>query len=105
MAGFTDVVKIINRMPEELAEAMRGKLCTEPESVEKEVLSWAKDNPEPRYPTWAEWLCEVGVSRVSSYQYGKVIYIRTRKFYEEMDAETAKLLGVEPKAQHKPEVK
>lgn len=98
MATFVEIIQTINRMPEELANVMRERMAAAPEDVEKDVLAWGKANPEPRYPTWAEWLCEVGVSRISSYEDGKVVYSRTRKYYEEMDADTAKALGIAPKA-------
>lgn len=97
MMNFIDTIKTINRMPEVLAAEQYEAMKSDPEAVEREVVAWAKDNPEPRYPTWGEWLCEMGVSRVSSYEDGKVVYSRTRKFYEEMDAATAVKLGVEPK--------
>lgn len=29
-------------------------------SMEEIVMSWAVENPEPVYPSWAEWLLEVG---------------------------------------------
>lgn len=98
MAGFVEINQTINRMPAERAEQLRWAMADDPEAVEREVLAWAKDHPAPRYPTWAEWLCEMGVSRISSYEEGKVVYSRCRKFYEEMDEATAKALGIEPKA-------
>lgn len=101
MASFVDIIHIINRMPLELSNVMRERMAAAPEDVEKDVLAWGKANPEPRYPTWAEWLCEVGVSRISSYEDGKVVYSRTRKYYEEMDADTAKALGISPKPAQK----
>jgi len=97
MMNFGEIIKTINRMPANKAAEMFQRMTADPEAVECEVAAWAKDNPEPRYPTWGEWLCEMGVSRVSSYEDGKVVYSRTRKFYEEMDAATAVKLGVEPK--------
>ena len=97
MAGFVEINQTINRMPAERAEQLRQLMASEPEAVEREVLAWAKDHPAPRYPTWAEWLCEMGVSRISSYEEGKVVYSRCRKFYEEMDEATAKALGIAPK--------
>lgn len=96
MTNFGKIIKTINRMPEALAAEQYGAMKSDPEAVEKRVLEWAKDNPEPRYPTWGEWLCEVGVSRISSYEDGRPIYSRTRKFYEEMDAATAQALGISP---------
>ena len=98
MAEFVDIVSTIRRMPDELAAEMHRRLVEAPEDVERETLRWMKENPEPQYPTWGEWLCEVGVSRISSYQDNRPIYSRTKKFYEPMDAETAQKLGIEPTA-------
>ena len=98
MTNFGEIIKTINRMPEALAAEQYEAMKSDPEAVEKRVLEWAKDNPEPRYPTWGEWLCEMGVSRISSYEGDKIVYSCTRKFYEEMDAATAQALGIEPKA-------
>ena len=95
---FSEIIRTINRMPEERAVLLLKRMREDPEGVERDVTAWAKENPAPRYPTWGEWLCEVGVSRVSSHEEGRPIYSRTRKFYEEMDAATAKALGIEPKA-------
>lgn len=94
---FGEIIKTINRMPEDMVSGYIERMRTEPDAVEREVEAWAKDNPAPRYPTWGEWLCDVGVSRISSYEGDKVVYSRTRKFYEEMDAATAKSLGISPK--------
>jgi len=98
---FAEIIKTINRMPAEIATKIQERMRSDPDGVERDVAAWAKDNPAPRYPTWGEWLCEVGVSRISSYEHDKPIFSRTRKFYEEMDPATAKMLGIEPKpAQH-----
>lgn len=95
---FNEIIMTIKRMPEENAASLLKRMLEDPEGVESDVTAWAKENPVPRYPTWGEWLCEVGVSRISSYEDGRPLYSRTRKFYEEMDAATAKALGIEPKA-------
>ena len=98
MASFTEVISTIRRMPDDLAAQMIVRMTNETEAVEREVQAWAKDNPKPRYPSWSEWLCEMVVSRISSFEDGKVVYSRCRKFYEEMDRATAERLGIEPKA-------
>ena len=96
MAQFTEITKIISRMPEEMAADFCARIIKDAEGVERAAQAWAKEHPEPHFPTWAEWLCEMGVSRISSYEDNKIIYSRTRKYYEEMDADTAKRLGIEP---------
>ena len=30
------------------------------DQCEQEVLNWAKEHPEQRYPTWYDWLFEIG---------------------------------------------
>ena len=35
----------------------------------EEVMQWAKENPEPKYPTWGEWLVEQGVVTDMKYWY------------------------------------
>lgn len=30
-------------------------------NIEKEVMAWAAENPEPVYPTWREWLIKLGI--------------------------------------------
>lgn len=39
-------------------EAVRcsdGKWAVTPEEAEADIMQWAADHPEPRYPTWKEW--------------------------------------------------
>lgn len=31
------------------------------ENAEAVIMEWAKENPEPVYPTWVEWLVDSGV--------------------------------------------
>lgn len=33
--------------------------------IEEKVKAWAAENPEPQYPTWVEWLEEMGLTRRS----------------------------------------
>lgn len=30
-------------------------MCAYPDIVEKLIMKWAAENPEPKYPTWIEW--------------------------------------------------
>lgn len=32
-----------------------------PEFIERDVMSWAAEHPEPVYPTWGEWFAEMGL--------------------------------------------
>ena len=77
------------------------------ERLEKMVLSWADEHPEPVYPTWAEWLAKNDILEVtcramstttasSSTQY--IETVRTLpQFYRPIPADIAEKLGIEPK--------
>lgn len=56
------------------------------EEVEQTVTEWAKKNPEPVYPTWAEYLMHI---------YQDVSY--SRILGETIPADIAEKLGVAPK--------
>ena len=60
---------------------MNWELKDMPE-IERIVMDWAEKNPEPRYPTWTEWLCEY-------YRHGGDL----RK---PIPADIAKKLGIKP---------
>ena len=34
--------------------------------VERKVSAWAAEHPEPRYPTWGEWLIKQGVLKAGT---------------------------------------
>ena len=48
--------------------------------IERIIMDWAAANPEPRCPTWAEWLRMLGVVRLS----------------DMIPADIAKKLGIKP---------
>lgn len=101
MSNFTEIIKVINRMPPEMATEMRQRMTANPEEVESTVRQWDRENPIPRYPTWAEWLCEMGVSKVVEDENGRSKFVRTRKYYSDMDAAVADKLGIKPKMNEK----
>ena len=35
--------------------AHTGELAVPPEKLEADIMQWAAEHPEPRYPTWDEW--------------------------------------------------
>ena len=67
MAEFQEVMKQAKRMCEANCEECPlshtvGNICPiavtgndEIAEIERIVMGWAKENPEPRYPTWKEW--------------------------------------------------
>lgn len=60
--------------------------------LELEVMEWAKEHPEPLYPTWWEFLCENGVLNGKECQ-GRLI--RT-KLAKGISKEIAEKLGLKP---------
>lgn len=69
-------------------------------NIEKEVMSWAAEHPEPVYPTWKEWLEEqrVVVHFDSVSEKGtKVKWELTNKSNCRIPADIAEKLGIEPK--------
>ena len=40
-----------------------GSFIDNSENIEREIMQWAAANPEPVYPTWAEWILKVGAAR------------------------------------------
>ena len=61
--------------------------------VENLVTAWAKENPEPVYPTWWSWLINEGVIEKGSTYTGAFDQLKTKS----IPADIAEKLGVEPK--------
>lgn len=76
-------------------------------NIEKEVMTWAAEHPEPVYPTWGEWLQEQGVldveyipsaSRTTSTSKSYIQTVKTlAPFYRPIPADIAQKLGITPK--------
>ena len=61
--------------------------------IAEKIMKWAKEHPEPVYPTWAEWLNSIGVVIVNP----PVNLIHaSEKMFQPIDTETAEKLGIEP---------
>lgn len=60
-------------------------------NIEKEVMSWAAEHPEPKYQSWGEWLSEIGVFQCEDGEW------RFAKANEPIPADIAEKLGIEPK--------
>ena len=76
--------------------------------AEADIMSWAAEHLEPQYPTWMEWLHDLGliVRREGTFtEYGpnevfsaiKKVDILTIKGYQSIPADIAQKLGIEPK--------
>lgn len=70
------------------------------------VMRWAAEHPEPKYPTWVEWLMKCGVlmptmdTDIVFSEDGKHLVTGVRftlKAYEPIPADIAEKLGIEPK--------
>jgi len=60
------------------------------EAIENAVVAWAKEHPEPVYPTWFEWLKSVGALPMEQ-------TMCHRGLEQPIPADIAKKLGIEPK--------
>ena len=73
--------------------------------IERNVMQWAADHPEPVYPTWAEWLLEVGGGVEKLFEaggYSGNTYVADLETVvvahnTQIPADTAHMLGVKPK--------
>jgi len=63
-----------------------GAFVNNSERIEREIMSWAAENPEPVYPTWGEWLQRM----YNSMNYAGI-------FITPIPADIAQKLGIEPK--------
>ena len=63
------------------------------EQIEKHIMAWAAENPEPQYPTFREWLISLGIiGQMSTHS-----VIADKLAMTPIPAEIAEKLGVEPK--------
>lgn len=60
------------------------------------IMAWAKENPEPVYPTWGEWLMSNGV--ISGLHPGGAIDA-LGNLKKPIHTDIAQKLGIEPKAE------
>lgn len=71
------------------------------EQIEKHIMSWAAENPEPQYPTFGEWLEKQGIVKlVNSDRYeedGRKVYMLLESVENQIPAGIAQKLGIEPK--------
>lgn len=108
MADFIEVMRQFDRMCKAHAGcvdcplAIKGTVETkcsissfveEPEYIEREVMSWAAEHPEPVYPTWWSWLINEGVIEKGSTYTGAFDQLRTKS----IPTDIAQKLGIEPK--------
>jgi len=64
--------------------------------LERLVMEWAEEHPEPVYPNWSQWLVSIGVipKEIDNSQYLAIIKLGLIK---PIPADIAQKLGLEPK--------
>ena len=64
--------------------------------VERRTMAWAAEHPEPKYPTWWEYLCMIGVipDELGDKTLGEMTVYSLMNTYIQSD--TAEKLGIEP---------
>lgn len=78
----------LNDDRETCIHASRGKWPNSVDNLERRVMAWAAEHPEPMYPTWAEWLNEQGIFSASG---------MWDKAFKPIPADIAEKLGIQPK--------
>ena len=73
-----------------------GAFVNDSERIEREVMEWAAEHPEPVYPTWGEWLNEQAVV-IKIIDNGALIFEPDAKMRQPIPADIAQKLGIEPK--------
>lgn len=119
MAEFVDVFRQFDRMckanagcfncplhePDGVSDRCSiGAFVNDSERIEREVMSWAAEHPEPVYPCWIDWLMEYGIipdchTAKHSTESGvrAASFFVTSKAFEPISAEIAERLGIKPK--------
>lgn len=66
-------------------------------NIEKNVMRWAAEHPEPVYPTWWDYLCMIGIipDPLGDKTLGEVTVERLMRI--NISADIAEKLGIEPK--------
>ena len=73
-------------------------------NIEENVMAWAAEHPEPAYPTWIDWLRDIGViptqeeaSRSMRDGVRAASFYVTAKAFSQIPADIAQKLGIQPK--------
>ena len=74
-------------------ECSIGAFVLNTADIERKVMSWAAEHPEPVYPTWCEWLVDAGLIVKSGDAYAFLF----GNAMKPIPAEIAEKLGIQPK--------
>lgn len=74
-----------------------GAFVNDSEHIEREIMSWAAEHPEPVYPRWIDWLSDVGLIINTTDQYHYAFNFAAA--VDQIPADIAQKLGIEPKEQ------
>ena len=89
------------KMYSEIDESVCHGIPDEDEAkiIERYVMQWAEEHPEPVYPTWGEWLHSLHIVGVHAMRAPKpnFYYPIDDKFNDPIPADIAQKLGIEPK--------
>lgn len=105
MAEFQKVMREWKRMcksrgniPDDFVGAESALLFAfnRPEEIERLVMEWAAEHPEPEYPTWGEWLMQFDVMGRTCQDMPNP-YFANDKAASPIPADIAQKLGIEPK--------
>lgn len=108
MAEFKEIMKQARRMCDANCEKcplgnVVGNICPvavtgndEVAEIERIVMDWAKEHPEPRYPNWIDWLYQMGVYRDEKRNGNVHTCCLTENAYLSIPADIAEKLGIKP---------
>ena len=103
MAEFQEVMEQFNRMCNAYAGCSSCPLCkntgcsvdmfvNQADLVERTVMAWAEEHPEPKYPTWRDYMESMWLD---SYRPGESLNSWMNTHHIPVDI--AEKLGIEPK--------
>jgi hypothetical protein len=105
MAEFQKVMREWKRMcksrgniPDDFVDAGSALLFAfdRPDEIERLVMEWAAEHPEPEYPTWVEYLVGIGVIP-HEIRLETADALMDTHLLKPISADIAEKLGIEPK--------
>ena len=108
MCAATSFCEVCPLKDEKCWATSPASMVGDSKSIESIIMAWASENPEPVYPTWAEWLNSTGLTKhdtgqfcvhtPNQYSYEvKGVDILNEVAYKPIPADIAQKLGLQPK--------